>query len=338
MTAEPSDAEDRLVAEARSFVGAAPRGERHARDAVNVAMINHWRDALGDVNPAYDEHAAPATRHGGVIAPPAMLGSWTMDGSSGAAGVWAARGEGADESGKGPRDDVLRRLDESGYTAVVATNYEQTYHRALRPGDRLTEQLVVEDLSERKDTALGTGYFVTVRHDYLDAQGELVGVARMRLLKFKPPARPPATAQGPDKQKPQRPRPPINLDNAFFWEGVGVGELRIQRCSSCQTLRHPPRPMCGECHSTAWDTVVSTGRGEVYSYAVHHHPPLPGIDLPLVAVLVALEEGVRIVSTLTAAGPDDVHIGMLVEVVFDAVDDDLTLPLFRPRALTEART
>lgn len=338
MSEAPTDLEKRLVAQARLFVGSAPSDRRAARDEVNSAMINHWTDALDDRNPVYtDAEAAAATRHGGIIAPPAMLTTWTLDGNSGAAKVWEPRPSGGQnaEARWGPRDHVLRRLEQAGYTAVVATNYEQTYLRQLRPGDRLTETLTVEDLSERKDTALGTGYFVTVRHDYFDAADELVGVARMRLLKFTPPDR--AAASGADSlpgerrsaPEPRRPRPPINRDNAFFWDGVAAGELRIQRCAGCATLRHPPRPMCGSCQSTDVDVVVSSGRGTIYSYAVHHHPPLPGIELPLVVILVELEEGVRLVSSLADASPEAVAIGLPVEVVFTQVDEDLTLPLFR---------
>ena len=329
--AAASAEEEALVAQARGFIGAEPDSHRSAREPVNVAMINHWCDAVDDRNPAY----------GGddPIAPPALLGTWTMDGNAAAADVWTGRGEGGSQGQRGPRDEVLRRLDEAGYTAVVAVNYEQTYLRRLRPGDLLSESLTVEDMSERKDTALGTGFFVTVRHDYRDASGEAVGVARMRLLKFKPPARPatPALKAAP-ATAPARPRPPINRDNAFFWEGIAVGELRIQRCAGCGALRHPPRPMCGACRSTEWDTITASGRGEVYSYAIHHHPQLPGIELPLVVILVALEEGVRFISNLTGAGPDDVSIGLPVEVVFTHVGDDLTLPLFRPRAREGAST
>ena len=328
MASDARAEEEHLVAEARSFVGAPARGERAARDAVNVAMINHWCDAIGDRNPSYAGDDP--------IAPPALLGSWTMDGNTAAADVWAARGEGEDDQERGPRDEVLRRLDEAGYTSVVAVNYEQTYHRALRPGDLLTESLAVEDMSDRKETALGSGFFVTVRHDYRDADSEIVGVARMRLLKFKPPTAAkaaPGSAATDDAQasRPRRPQPPVNLDNAFFWEGVKAGELRIQRCSGCSTLRHPPRPMCGSCRSTDWDTIVASGNGEVYSYAIHHHPPLPGIELPLTVILVELEEGIRFVSTLVDAGPDDVRVGMLVQLVVTDVGDDVTLPLFRPR-------
>jgi uncharacterized protein len=90
--------------------------------------------------------------------------------------------------------------------------------------------------------------------------------------------------------------------------------------------------MCGACRSTKWDWVVSSGRGTVYSHAVHHHPPLPGVDLPHAVVLVELEEGVRMVSHLTPETRDDVRIGLPVEVLFSELHDELTLPVFRPRA------
>lgn len=289
---------ERLLDEARTFVGAPPLGSSPGRDAVNQAMINHWCQAFDDRNPAYAEGTAP----------PAMLGTWTLDA--------VARRDG------GARDQVLRRLEEAGFDAVVATQYEHEYTRPVRVGDRLSESIGVEALSERKETALGPGYFVSVRHDYRDADGELVGVARMQLLKFQPK---------PRKDAGRRPTPAVNADNAYFWEGVRAGELRIQRCAACGQLRHPGRPMCGSCRSTDWNTIVASGRGVVYSHAVHHHPPLPGVELPHVIVLVELDEGVRIVSHLTPESGGEVRIGLPVEVVFSELHDELVLPLFRPR-------
>ena len=310
-----------VVAEARAFVGAPATGRQVARDPVNQPMINHWCQALDDRNPIYlDAEVAAATRHRGIVAPPGMLGTWTLDA--------VARDDG------GPRDQVLRRLEQAGYTAVVATNYDHEYVRELRPGDHISETITVDDLSERKTTALGDGFFVTVRHDYHDQDGELVGVARMRLLKFQPAQRDEPPTPAPDDAEPvraARPRPAITRDNAFFWEGVRRHQLLIQRCASCGQLRHPPRPMCGSCRSTEWDTVASTGRGTVHSYAVHHHPPLPGITTPHPVVLVDLDEGVRMISHTVDVDPADLQIGLAVEVVFVAVDDDLTLPLFRRR-------
>jgi uncharacterized OB-fold protein len=67
----------------------------------------------------------------------------------------------------------------------------------------------------------------------------------------------------------------------------------------------------------------------VFSFVVNHHPQLPAFDYPLVVALVELEEGTRLVSDLVDCPPDEVTIGMPVQIEFVAVDDELTLPLFR---------
>ena len=127
------------------------------------------------------------------------------------------------------------------------------------------------------------------------------------------------------------PRPSADGDSRFFWEGVEKGELRIQRCGACGTLRHPPRPMCARCRSLAWDSVVASGRGEIYSFVVHHHPPVYGFETPFAIALVELEEGTRIVGNVTDIAPAEVRVGLPVEVSFVRVDDAWTLPQWRPR-------
>lgn len=113
--------------------------------------------------------------------------------------------------------------------------------------------------------------------------------------------------------------PTVTLDDRFFWEGVAAGELRIQRCARCGHLQHPPTPMCPACHSVDRSWVVSPGRGTIASWLVSRHPTEPDAE-PRIVVLVDLEEGVRLVSNLTGADPDDVADGQAVEVVFAEVD------------------
>ncbi len=127
------------------------------------------------------------------------------------------------------------------------------------------------------------------------------------------------------------PRPTSDADSRFFWDGVAKGELRIQRCGGCRALRHPPRPMCPRCHSLDWDSVVASGRGAVYSFVVHHHPPVYGLETPFAVALVALDEGTRIVGNVTGLPPSEVRIGLPVEVDFASVDGAWTLPQWRPR-------
>lgn len=127
------------------------------------------------------------------------------------------------------------------------------------------------------------------------------------------------------------PRPTMDRDSAFFWEGVDKGELRIQRCAECAKLRHPPRPMCPACRSLDWSWTRAAGRGEVYSFVVHHHPPVYGFEVPFAIALVQLEEGTRIVGNVVGVDPAEVRIGMRVEVSFESVDGEWTLPQWRPR-------
>jgi hypothetical protein len=125
-------------------------------------------------------------------------------------------------------------------------------------------------------------------------------------------------------------RPVASPDTEFFWAGTAVGELRVQHCDGCGARRHPPGPVCPSCGTMSAGYVVAAGTGEVYSYVVHHHPPVPGKKLPVVIALVQLPEGVRMTGELVGAGPDQVRIGLPVRAEFVKVDDDLALPAWRP--------
>src|SRR3954469_2033228 len=165
-----------LAERARPLLGGPAGQVRVGRDPVNLPMVHHWCQALGDKNPAYlDEEWAAASARGHLIAPPGMLQTWTMD---------APRG------GKpGSNDEVMRRLDAAGYTSVVAVNYEHEYLRELRHGERISVRSMAEDLSAEKKTALGIGVFTTVKHEYTTDDGEVVGLGRLGLFYVKPPAK-----------------------------------------------------------------------------------------------------------------------------------------------------
>jgi uncharacterized OB-fold protein/acyl dehydratase len=291
-------------------------------------MIRHWAEAMGDTNPVYtDPEAAAASVHGGIVAPPSMLQAWIMRGLAP-----------PPATGGDLQNELLRLLDSAGFSSVVATNSESEYLRYLRPGDNLTLTSVIDSISDEKKTGLGVGHFVTMRYEYTDQTGELVGTMRWSILKFRPAARAqaepsPAEAEPPAQVRPPRPRPPVTRDTAFWFEGAKAGQLLIQRCASCGTLRHPPGPACPACLSYEWDTQVASGRGTVYSFVVNHYPKVPAFDYPLPVGLIELEEGVRVVADLTGVEPADVRVGMPVTVEFVAVDDELTLPMFRPAAV-----
>ncbi len=128
------------------------------------------------------------------------------------------------------------------------------------------------------------------------------------------------------------PRPdPVAEDDLRFWANVAAGELRIQRCADCGTHRHPPRPICAACGSTAGDWVPASGRGEVWASTVIHPPTLAAFAsrTPYAAVVVRLEEGVFVVGNVVDCPPDEVAVGMPVEVTITEVEPGLRLPLFR---------
>lgn len=282
----------------------AEKGEsapRLARDPVNLPMINNWLEAIGDQHPGYTE-----------VAPPAMVQVWTMAGLHGQRTL------------DDPLGAMMRILDEAGYTSVVATNSDQTYHRYLKVGEHLSVTTSLEDVTGPKKTGLGEGWFVTTRSTWYVGD-EPVAEMRFRVLKFRPAEKPAPT---PQVQQAQAIRPSVNRDTEYFWEGCREGELRIQRCGGCGLLRHPPGPMCPECGATKPKYLVSDGRGVVYSYVVHHHPQVPGKQTPFVVALIELDEGVRMLGELDG----EPSIGLPVEVVFTKVDDELTMPSWRPRA------
>ncbi len=305
-----------LLDRLRAYVGEPFRPPREGKDPVNEPMIRHLVEALGDENPVYvDEEFAGGTVHGAIVAPATSLQVWTM------AGLEPPPSDPADKQA-----EVMGILDDHGYTSVVATNCEQEYERYLRPDDRLTVRTTLEDVAGPKTTGLGEGYFITTLEEYADQHGDVVGRMRFRILKFKPPERRPEHAPAEDEgerapQTPPRPTPSIGPDNEAFWEGTAADELRIQRCTSCLRLRHPWQPACRHCHSLDHDYVVASGTGEIYSFAVHHHPPLPGFEPPFVIGLIELEEGVRIVGEVVDVDRADVHVGLPVRARFTPIGE-----------------
>jgi uncharacterized OB-fold protein len=135
---------------------------------------------------------------------------------------------------------------------------------------------------------------------------------------------------------PRRPAPIVTGDSKAFWDAAAERRLVAQRCAECGRFRHPPRPMCPACHSLAVEVVELSGRGILYSYSVLHHPQHPAFDYPVLAALVDLDEGIRMVSNLTGVEPAAIRIGMAVEVEFEACEGGAAVPVFRPRASARA--
>jgi uncharacterized protein len=295
-------AEDTIGAAAARLTASGDSRPRAARDPVNLPMIRNWTEVIDPGGPCDTE-----------TAPPAMIQVWTMPGLHGVR---------ADDDPLGQMSQVL---DAAGYTSVVATNCDQAYHRYLKTGEQLSVQARLLDVTGPKRTALGEGWFVTTRSTWFSA-GEPVATMDFRILKFRPSQEPPTSANPTSPMLPL-----VTPDTAFFWDGTAVGELRIQRCAACGALRHPPGPMCPACgEASDGGYTVAAGTGEVFSYVVHHHPPVPGKRLPMVVALVQLPEGVRILGEMPGVRPDQVRIGLPVRVTFTRAGD-MSLPSWSPR-------
>ena len=135
----------------------------------------------------------------------------------------------------------------------------------------------------------------------------------------------------------QKPLPRVSERTKEFWEGCKRHELRVQKCSDCGQYRFPPLFMCPKCNSVNAEWSKVSGKGKIYSFIIPHRAapgelPARGFDYPYAVVLVELPDagGVRIASNMVDCDLNDIKIGMPVEVVFDDVTDEITLPKFKP--------
>lgn len=131
-----------------------------------------------------------------------------------------------------------------------------------------------------------------------------------------------------------KPLPIPSPETRPYWEGCREHELRLPYCRSCGQFFFYPRPFCPHCFSWEVEWRKASGRGRLYTYAIQYrawHPAWRG-DVPYVSAIVELEEGPRLFTVLVDVEPDPAKIrcDMPVEVVFEDVNEEITLPKFRP--------
>lgn len=128
-----------------------------------------------------------------------------------------------------------------------------------------------------------------------------------------------------------RPLPKPTPETQHFWDGTKAGELRLQRCDDCASVYFPPRPQCPACGHRKVSVFVASGRGLLYSYVINERPH-PAWDGPYAIAVVELEEGPRLMTNIVecAQTPEALQLDMPVEVSFDDVSPEITLPLFKP--------
>lgn len=128
-----------------------------------------------------------------------------------------------------------------------------------------------------------------------------------------------------------KPLPFIDGATGEFYQFLKNHELRFQRCTKCGKWRHVPRDMCAECGSWEWEWAKSSGRGKLFTWTVVILPMHPAFtdEVPYAVCLIDMEEGPRVVSRIVDVAPQDLRYQMPVEVIFDAVTPEVTLPRFR---------
>ena len=129
-----------------------------------------------------------------------------------------------------------------------------------------------------------------------------------------------------------KPIPIVIDENRPFWEATRRKELLLQCCRDCGAYRFPPNILCVECSSTAFDWKPVSGRGKVYSFVIFHRAYHPGFadELPYAVACIELAEGPRLMSNIVGIPPGEVRCDMPVEVVFEEITDEISLPKFRP--------
>lgn len=131
------------------------------------------------------------------------------------------------------------------------------------------------------------------------------------------------------EEAPARPVPVIDAETAPYWEAAREHRLLLQRCTACTRSVFYPRAVCPHCHAGPLEWFEAGGGGVIHSFTVAHRPAGPAFAgrTPYVVVLVDLDEGPRMLSTLVVEEGAAVRVGQRVMVAFEDLDQ-VTLPVF----------
>ena len=136
-----------------------------------------------------------------------------------------------------------------------------------------------------------------------------------------------------DWSKVTRPVPVPNEWTRPFWEAAKAGELRLQRCQACRRFQHPPYPTCVNCMSIELAFEPVRGEGAIYAYTVMYHAGDRRFAsaIPYASIIVELDEapGALMAGNLLEAPYTEAKVGRRVEVVFEPLNEAITLPQFR---------
>ena len=126
--------------------------------------------------------------------------------------------------------------------------------------------------------------------------------------------------------------PTPDAETQPFWDGARDSQLLIRRCNACGEAHFYPRPFCPRCWSPAVVWEEASGRASLYTWSVVHRNDLPpfGDRVPYVAAVVDLEEGPRMLTNVVDCEFEALEVGMALEVGYQAISDEVTIPVFHP--------
>jgi uncharacterized protein len=130
----------------------------------------------------------------------------------------------------------------------------------------------------------------------------------------------------------EKPLPVPSEVSAPYWEGLALGELRLQRCGDCGRYVFYPRSVCPHCLGERLEWVPTSGRGRVYSHTIVRRAMNPAFaaEVPYVFAIVELDEGPRVTTNIVGCAPEEVRVDMPVKAAYDSVTSELALLKFEP--------
>ena len=130
----------------------------------------------------------------------------------------------------------------------------------------------------------------------------------------------------------KKPLPVPSIESQPYWNGLRERRLLMPRCDACGTHWFPPTLLCPSCSTKKWSWTAVSGRGRIFSYVVYHRIYHPGFadEIPYAVAVIQLDEGPRLVSNVIGVAPDQLVCDMPVEVVYQPVTDNITLPKLKP--------
>ncbi|MFL2635610.1 MAG: Zn-ribbon domain-containing OB-fold protein [Tepidiformaceae bacterium] len=129
----------------------------------------------------------------------------------------------------------------------------------------------------------------------------------------------------------KKPVPIPTPETQDFWDGAKREELRLQKCDACSAVIFPPRPFCPSCSTREVSSFTASGRARLYSYVINERPA-PGFEAPYAIAIVELDEGPRMMTNIINCEqtPEALVLDMPLEVTFEPITDEISLPKFQP--------